>query len=1241
MNPSTSQSLPPACLFFGKYTSKCGYCKEYDEKTNTFIKKETSVQIGMNLITFTPEDYEKLYDRGWQRSGTFGYQPQNQETCCAQYGIRLDTSKLVLDKKQKKVMNKWEKFLSGKVDAEKEINEKKQQVSKLYQEITKDLKECIDEILKTEDSKINFKIHISSKKIKNVCDFSTSIGITLSKVLKKQDGKYFGNLISKKFQQKFEKYHQELESIGVSETGHLNFLLKKKDEIKKEIKLKDIQLKIFPTSFKEEEFELYKKYQVKVHRDNLDDLTEEQYKNFLCESPLQYVNNPDWKDSPLNLKFGSFHIQYILDGNLIAVSVVDVLPHGISSKYHFYHPNYSFLSLGVFSVIQECEIVKFHSNFTPSFKYYYLGYYVHNNSKVNYKGNYYPSELLCPVTLNWVPIEKCRKLLDQKKFCQLFPEDEKLPEEKPIVVHHGFTCDVCRKFNFTGNRYHCLDKGTSILMADGSEKNIEDIKLNDEVLGPDSKPRKVINLTNGTDIMYRITQKSNSKKDTVYGQTEFICNSRHLLVVETPRFVSIVKQVKEVRTGILKEYVEYYKLSEINVDTNRKIKMVKLVVASFSHKKWGEKKAKEQAIKFRENIIKENDGEKIFKWLIEARDVDHIHPKVRNATYQIHAPILIENDNFRKKCNELDEKNLFSNDENISKMAWLFGLWIGDGSSIDSRIAVNIKDKDEIKRIQDYSNDLGLCSSKEPYQTPLQIEKKSLTGTIDIHSSKIRMNNNGDESKIKHKKLFNTFWNLIEAYGLGNETTKFVPNDFHLEEIFVREWFLAGLIDSDGCVHQDKVYITTIYEKVSDGVVKISKSLGIRASVSYREAYIDKWKVNHKKAYNVTLSMSSALQNILSKCSITGEYANDGGSKRKYISPPEKVEYLNQPFYFNCEKIQQSVNENKKKNIKNLSDDEIRKLMKEYDNFGLSIRDMEKLSIEINCNTTKTSIACYLNGSYKTSSKSRQIASHLLLINIGEYLRLKIETDLQFEYFGITLSNESDKLFLLANNCIVHNCLDCPDYDLCEDCHKSNSKIEHFEDKHQWKIYDFDVHGSDIYVYYSEKIATLKQFEKSFNLKKETKLKLEEFKKSVGDEMSSKIIYFLRDQDLLTEEENSFENSLVKEKPTVFNAFSGGGRSLKKDEEKVNELIVKDYEYRFDESKPSTSIQFRFHDGSRLVQKFNMDDTISSLYSFVNLQKPLNSFDLMKSHPRMILTEKNQTIKEAGLKGGGIIQIKK
>lgn len=50
--------------------------------------------------------------------------------------------------------------------------------------------------------------------------------------------------------------------------------------------------------------------------------------------------------------FGSFHQQYLLDGKIIAVGVIDILPHCISSKYYYYDPDYSFLSLGVYSALK-------------------------------------------------------------------------------------------------------------------------------------------------------------------------------------------------------------------------------------------------------------------------------------------------------------------------------------------------------------------------------------------------------------------------------------------------------------------------------------------------------------------------------------------------------------------------------------------------------------------------------------------------------------------------------------------------------------------------------------------------------------------------------------------------------------------------------------------------------------------------------------------------------------------------
>lgn len=52
----------------------------------------------------------------------------------------------------------------------------------------------------------------------------------------------------------------------------------------------------------------------------------------------------------------------------------------------------------------------------------------------------------------------------------------------------------------------CLGKGTKVIMFDGRLKVVEDVKVGDLLMGPDSKPRKVLSTTKGKDIMYIVNQ---------------------------------------------------------------------------------------------------------------------------------------------------------------------------------------------------------------------------------------------------------------------------------------------------------------------------------------------------------------------------------------------------------------------------------------------------------------------------------------------------------------------------------------------------------------------------------------------------------------------------------------------------------------------------------------------------------------------------------------------------------------
>ncbi|XP_065630460.1 arginyl-tRNA--protein transferase 1 isoform X3 [Quercus suber] len=183
-------------------------------------------------------------------------------------------------------------------------------------------------------------------------------------------------------------------------------------------KKRTLEIRLNRSSFDEEEFALYKKYQIKVHDDTPDHVTESSYRRFLVDTPLVFV--PPTSDGTVPpCGFGSFHQQYLIDGRLVAVGVIDILPKCLSSKYLFWDPDFAFLSLGKYSALQEIGWVRENQIHCPSLKYYYLGYYIHSCSKMRYKAAYHPSELLCPLRYQWISFDIARPLLDKKPYVVL------------------------------------------------------------------------------------------------------------------------------------------------------------------------------------------------------------------------------------------------------------------------------------------------------------------------------------------------------------------------------------------------------------------------------------------------------------------------------------------------------------------------------------------------------------------------------------------------------------------------------------------------------------------------------------------------------------------------------------------------------------------------------------------------------------------------------------------------------
>jgi hypothetical protein len=72
----------------------------------------------------------------------------------------------------------------------------------------------------------------------------------------------------------------------------------------------------------------------------------------------------------------------------------------------------------------------------------------------------------------------------------------------------------------------CLAKNTPVLMYDGTIKMVQDIKIGQLVMGPDSGPRTVKNVNIGEETMYEVTSKD------IHRGIKYGCNESHILTLK-------------------------------------------------------------------------------------------------------------------------------------------------------------------------------------------------------------------------------------------------------------------------------------------------------------------------------------------------------------------------------------------------------------------------------------------------------------------------------------------------------------------------------------------------------------------------------------------------------------------------------------------------------------------------------------------------------------------------------------
>ncbi|CAH1989830.1 unnamed protein product [Acanthoscelides obtectus] len=136
----------------------------------------------------------------------------------------------------------------------------------------------------------------------------------------------------------------------------------------------------------------------------------------------------------------------------------------------------------------------------------------------------------------------------------------------------------------------------------------------------------------------------------------------------------------------------------------------------------------------------------------------------------------------------------------------------------------------------------------------------------------------------------------------------------------------------------------------------------------------------------------------------------------------------------------------------------------------------------------------------------------------------------------------------------------------------------------------------------------------------------------------------------LAMEDRRMEAYKPQQKKRSTKAFQGQGYTLgspapavvgasKEEDKPVNEAKAKEV-LKLDTTKPTTSLQIRLADGSRLVGQFNHDHTIGEVRSFIQNARPqyqAQTFNLLTTYPSKVLDDA-ETIKTAGLLNAAIMQ---
>lgn len=458
-------------LFDDPNPGECPMCGEPGADKSNMIVCDSPV------ISY--EIFQKLMVRGWWRTGNIFFTPRVDEICCPSYAIRMKAVDYQLTKKHKRVLNTWNNFLIYG-DQRWENRKQKRAESAVIVEVTPIIDNnsnpsvlptsmlCIsrDISITADDHDLLSCTDDDEKKVTNKgqrqpvrkgagpdpnkppCRKAKDIRAErrrMRKSFSKQDNAVSGqSLPSKK-----ESLLEMIEKNKIDLESH-------RDSCKHKLEVKLIRNDSPEMiSTLQEFYDLYVRFQEAVHPGHSRFMGPDVLHWGFIESPLEPQENSQGQ-------LGTYHMRYYLDGELIMVSVMDILPEYLVSIYFIYDPDIRFLQPGIYTCLREIQLILELQQSQPELQYYNLGFYNDFSPKISYKRQFKPTEILCPITNTYVPLEDAIPLLKQNRYCKLAKDD--VAESLAVPDHVLDDMLICPSSEGIYHRYCQLSSGWRVLI---------------------------------------------------------------------------------------------------------------------------------------------------------------------------------------------------------------------------------------------------------------------------------------------------------------------------------------------------------------------------------------------------------------------------------------------------------------------------------------------------------------------------------------------------------------------------------------------------------------------------------------------------------------------------------------------------------------------------------------------------------------------------------------------------------